>query len=95
MDDFFRECAKKLDDNTLAHPNGQCIIWTGYVSKAGYGQFRYKDPMAESGADHKTCTAHRFAVMIKLKKLDISAEEQASHLCNNKLVLIVNIWFWS
>lgn len=86
MDEFFIECGKKLAENTKAHPNGQCLIWTGYVSKAGYGRFRYRDPRDHcAAADHKTCTAHRIAVMVNLKNLDISANVQASHLCNNKL----------
>ncbi len=85
MDAFFTECAKKLADNTTAHPNGKCIIWTGYVGKNGYGCFRYRDPMSPVAADYKTSTAHRIAVMINLKTLNISAKDQASHLCNNKL----------
>lgn len=68
------------------HKNGHCIIWKGSTNK-GYGQFRYKDPRDHKTADHKTRSAHRMALLVKLKDLDIPPKQQASHLCNNKLCI--------
>ena len=85
MDAFFRKCQEKLETTSELHANGKCLVWTGCVSKAGYGQFRFKDPRDPAGAGFRTCTAHRMAVMISRKSLDIEPKFHASHLCNNKL----------
>jgi len=87
MDEFYRECQKKLDTNSVLHANGHCIIWTGCVRRQGYVQFRYKYPRDDYSADHKTYTACGIALIIKLKNFDISAESQASHPCNNRLCI--------
>lgn len=82
MDLFFRECAEKLSGKTVVH--GACIFWTGCVNKQGYGQYRFTDPR-DGGTKYKTRTAHRVALMVKERTLDLPPEQQASHLCNNKL----------
>lgn len=84
MDALYLHCTEKLQQSSRLHENGQCLIWTGCVSRQGYGQFRYKDPRS---TEHKTRTAHRVALMVKLKNFDISAQSQASHLCNNRLCI--------
>ena len=86
MENFFEMCHKKLESYSKRHENGQCIIWTGCTNK-GYGQFRYKDPRDPYFAGHKTRSVHRMALMVKLRDLDVSPEQQASHLCNNKLCI--------
>ena len=85
MESFYVECEQKLNENSIIHENGECIIWRDCVNAQGYGQFRYKDPVASPTAEHKTRTAHRVALMAKLKNFSISAWYHASHLCNNKL----------
>ena len=67
------------------HENGECVVWTGCVSKQGYGQFRYKDPRDPPSAGHKTRTSHRIALLLHMKDFDIPSYLQSSHLCNNKL----------
>ena len=63
----------------------ECLVWSGCVNKAGYGQFRFKDPRDRAGAWFRTCTARKMAVMISRKCLDIEPKFHASYLCNNKL----------
>jgi hypothetical protein len=86
---FYRSIRQKLDANCQPHENGQCVIWTGYVGKNGYGQFRYKDPRDAPNANHRTRTSHRVALMLRCRNFDVPASRQASHLCNNKLCLNV------
>ena len=82
MENFFKICKEKKNDNSELHRNGQCIIWTG-CRKNGYGQFRFKDPRLPS-SDHKTRSVHRMALMVEIQNLDIPPILQASHLCNVK-----------
>ena len=84
MENFFKICQERLASQSDLHKNGQCIIWTGSTKK-GYGQFRYKDPRDPESADHKTRSAHRMALLVKFRDLDVPPKLHASHLCNNKI----------
>lgn len=90
MEALFEQCNRKLQMNSLLHPNGQCVLWTGCINKHGYGQFRYRDPRDEATAGHRTRTAHRVALLVLYKDFDVAPSQQASHLCNNKLCINVN-----
>ena len=87
MDKLIEECSVKLKKNSVLHRNGECIIWTGCINKQGYGQFRFRFPRETPGTSHRTKTCHRIAIMVYYRDFDISASQQASHLCNNKLCI--------
>ena len=67
MENFFKICKEKLNDNSELHRNGQYIIWTGY-RKNGYGQFRFKDSRSP-GSDYKTRCVHRMSLMVDIQNL--------------------------
>ena len=82
MEEFYKECQEKLIKNSKLCENGECILWTGAVSRGGYGNFRYLDP---GDRRYKTHSAHRVSLMLKVKNFNVSPRLHASHLCNNKL----------
>ena len=85
METFFEDCKKKMTDNSHPNVNGQCIDWNGTMAKSGYGQFCYRDPRDPAQIGHRTKTAHRMALLIHVRNLDIPPRLQASHLCDQKL----------
>lgn len=86
MENFFKLCKERLDIQSKMHEIGQCIMWIG-CTKKGYGQFRYRDPRDPDTVGHRTRSVHRMALMVKVMCLDVPPEQQASHLCNNKLCI--------
>ena len=85
MDETF--CVKyslKLDQKSVPGPNGQCLLWTGYVDRHGYGMINVKlgpNKWANRGV-------HRISALIH-KKLSFDDIEHfdVSHLCHNKLCI--------
>ena len=81
IENFIKLCKERLDSRSTLHTNGQCIMWTGY------GQYRYRDNRDLATAGHRTRSIDRMALMVKARSLDIQPEQQAGHLCNNKLCI--------
>ena len=81
---MFKLWKGKISENSVLHENGQCVLWTGSRSRAGYGQFRFRDPRDSPGRGHRTVTVHRMALILHIGNIDILPSSQASHLCNNK-----------
>ncbi|KAH3772798.1 hypothetical protein DPMN_174144 [Dreissena polymorpha] len=86
MEAFFLRCEEQLRANSNPHTNGQCQIWCGCTNRR-YGQFRYRDPRKPPDSRHKTRGAHRMALLVAYRTLDVSPTLQASHLCNRPLCI--------
>ena len=65
---------EKLVSNFLSKIElfGECWIWSGYVSKGGYGQF---------SVGRKTVLAHRFSHFAFIG--DVADDLQVDHVCRN------------
>jgi len=89
MESLFDQCLQRLNDNYTMHVNGVCKIWTGCVSKNGYGQLRYRHPR-DGFTRLRNTTAHRVALMVHNQNFDIPATMHASHLCNHRACINVD-----
>lgn len=81
---FYAKYSLKLNEKSVSGPNGQCILWTGYVDKHGYGMINVKisqNKWANRGV-------HRISMIVH-KKLSFEQVENlhVSHICHNKLCI--------
>ena len=60
--------------------SGSCRLWTGYINSTEYGCITYGG---------KTYNAHRFAMIVHLKK-DIDDKLMVRHKCKNKTCISIN-----
>lgn len=84
MEDFLKLYQGKVFENsTVSQENGLCRIWTGSLTKnRKYGLISFKDPV---DLKWKKKHAHRLAVVVFLKDLNLKSDADCSHLCHNSL----------
>ena len=78
MDAFFTKETAKFLTKTTPCDNGECVLWTGYCNKKGYGMARIKD----SDDKWMTLTAHRLCILLQRKSFNLGNLD-ASHICHN------------
>lgn len=83
MADIFDMLSKQIAANSAAPLDTTCILWTGpLTSDKLYGLLSYKDPKTNLWRKKHV---HRVALMVKLRRLEIPKELDASHLCHNRM----------
>ena len=82
MENFFKICEEKLNDNSELHRMGSALFGLG-VGKMVTVNLD-SNTLNLPGSDHKNRSVHRMALMVKIQNLDIPPILQASHLCNVK-----------
>ena len=81
-DHFGTELLKKIEKNTENSENG-CILYTGRMSKTGYGVIDVRFP---GKTRHVPIHTHRARYMIEMKKVKLTPSEfHVSHLCHNRI----------
>ncbi len=82
---FFEIEKEKLVKRSMQSANGECTLWTGPRSSDSlYGLVSFQHPDSRVTTKRK---AHRFAVMVEMKDLDLDRELNCSHLCHNRLCI--------
>lgn len=74
----------KLDEKSVVHQNGVCILWTGYCRDRGRGVYYGEIKATYPGINEKSkkISVHRLAYFIKHPE-HYGMEGDCSHLCHN------------
>ena len=82
MDDLFYDLEKdKFSSKCKKASNGECLIWTGpKTSDKNYGLVSFIHPSTGQRTKKK---AHRFAMTLDRRYLNLDSSMDSSHLCHN------------